>query len=134
MDELFDKDAELARDGLDTPAPESHKALPKDPKSPLEIAEYIIASIATARVGYRLLCYYAIRFKLKDANPILFRLFMLLTFTMDIALGIVVVGIALVLLIGFVYVVLRGINAWDETVHILRVIMGIPNWIMSRHS
>lgn len=86
-------------------------------------AKELLETFGNAKVGYKLFQNYAIEFQLKDSAWPLYYLLMVATFLMDALEALVIMALVVIVLIAFVYVVLRGVNAWAETVHLLHFLI-----------
>ena len=120
-DDLLDKEREA--DGkIDVPAPSPRRKAPGEPKSIPDFVEWLIKTVGTATIGHQILDRYAISFKLKDGNWFLFRVFLVLAYLLDLILGIILLSVIVTLIVGLAYVLLRGLDAADQTVEIIKAI------------
>lgn len=126
MDEKFviKKDVEQRQEKptIDEKRPRKARSRQSESDNLFKSARQLLETFGHAKLGRTIFGDYAIEFQLKDNQPSLFYLFMLISFALDLIVAVFIVGLISIILIAFVYVTLRGVDAWQPTVHILHVL------------
>jgi hypothetical protein len=117
-----DKELKTKRPTVDEPRSKPLKGRSTQGEGLFKSARQLLETFGHARIGRTVFSDYAIEYQLKDDARALYYIFMVSGFLLDGLLAAFIIGLISVLLIAFVYVTLRGVNAWDQTVHIVRIL------------